>query len=94
LQQRRFCENTGTGTSPSIATYTARETVAMTSTTIANAVTAPTTEMRALSADEIDAVGGGIIVGVAVGAFVAYMGLHAAVETFLLNQQEREYAAR
>jgi hypothetical protein len=67
----------------------------MTSTTIANAVTAPTTEMRALSADEIDAVGGGMIgAGLAVGALIAYLGLHTAVETFLLDQQEKEYAKR
>lgn len=64
----------------------------MTTMTIAND-TAP--EMRALSVDEIDAVGGGsILIGAAVGAAIAYFGLHTAVETFLLDQQEKEYAKR
>lgn len=64
----------------------------MTTMTISNdTTTAP--EMRALSVDEIDAVGGGLL-GFVVGAAVAYLGLHTAVEEFLLNQQEKEYAKR
>lgn len=66
----------------------------MTTTTIANDIV-PATEMRALSVEEIDAVGGGMIgAGFAVGALVAYLGLHTAVEEFLLDRQVKEYAAR
>lgn len=66
----------------------------MTTTTIANDIV-PATQMRALSVEEIDAVGGGMIgAGIAVGVLVAYLGLHTAVEEFLLDRQVKEYAAR
>lgn len=65
-------------------------------TTVANVNdTTSANEMRALSMDEIDAVGGGMIAaGFAVGALVAYLGLHTAVEHYILTSQERWYAAR
>lgn len=53
------------------------------------------TDIRPLTMEQIDATSGGsIAIGFAVGAAVAYFGLHTAVEKFLLDRQERYYASR
>jgi len=52
--------------------------------------------LRQLTSEEIDAVNGGFgpLVGVAVGALAGYLGLHTAVEHYILTTEEAWYAAR